>query len=82
MERKDNIDDIVKQQGYVNIERVHTLESRMAAHEVQCEERWNTTFNRLDDIDSHLQRIESRVMAASGTVILFLLGLLATHLLV
>ena len=79
MERKDNIDDIVKQQGYVNIERVHTLESRMAAHEVQCEERWKTTFNRLDDIDSHLQRIESRVMAASGTVIIFLLGLVASH---
>ena len=79
MERKDNIDDIIKQQGYVNIERVHTLESRMAAHEVQCEERWKTTFNRLDDIDSHLQRIESRVMAASGTVILFLLGLVASH---
>ena len=79
MERKDDIDDIVKQQGYVNIERVHTLESRMAAHEVQCEERWKTTFNRLDDIDSHLERIESRVMAASGTVILFLLGLVASH---
>ena len=79
MEPKDSIDDIVKRQGYVNIERVHSLESRMAAHEVQCEERWKTTFNRLDDIDSHLQRIESRVMAASGTVILFLLGLVASH---
>ena len=65
-----------------NREKLYSLESRMAAHEVQCEERWKTTFNRLDDIDSHLQRIESRVMAASGTVILFLLGLVATHLLV
>ena len=46
----------------------------------QGEERWKTT-NRLDDIDSHLERIESRVMAASGTVILFLLGLVAAHLL-
>jgi len=52
----------------------------MAAHEAQCEERWKTTFNRLDDIDGHLERIESRVMAASATVILFLLGLIATHL--
>ena len=64
-----------------NREKLHLLESRMAAHEAQCEERWKTTFNRLDDIDGHLQKIESRVMAASGTVILFLLGLVAAHLL-
>ena len=41
-----------------NREKLYSLESRMAAHEAQCEERWKTTFNRLDDIDSHLQRIE------------------------
>ena len=29
----------------------------------------------------NLQKIESRVMAASGTIILFLLGLVAAHLL-
>ena len=51
----------------------------MAAHEAQCEERWKTTFNRLDEIGEHLERIESRVLAASATVILFLLGLIATH---
>lgn len=62
-----------------NIERIHVLESRMAAHEAQCEERWKTTFNRLDEIGEHLERIESRVLAASATVILFLLGLIATH---
>ena len=62
-----------------NREKLHSLESRMAAHEAQCEERWKTTFNRLDDIDGHLERIESRVLAASATVILFLLGLIATH---
>lgn len=62
-----------------NIERIHLLESRMAAHEAQCEERWKTTFNRLDEIGEHLERIESRVLAASATVILFLLGLVASH---
>ena len=62
-----------------NIERIHVLESRMAAHEAQCEERWKTTFNRLDEIGEHLERIESRVLAASATVILFLLGLVASH---
>ena len=80
METKPSINELVKNQTYANVERIHTLESRMAAHEAQCEERWKTTFNRLDDIDGHLERIESRVMAASATVILFLLGLIATHI--
>lgn len=77
---KPSIDDLVKNQTYANVERIHTLESRMAAHEAQCEERWKTTFNRLDDIGEHLDRIEARVMAGGGTVIIFLLGLLATHI--
>ena len=80
METKHNIDELVKNQTYANVERIHTLESRMAAHEAQCEERWKTTFNRLDDIGEHLARIEGRVMAGGGTVIIFLLGLLATHI--
>ena len=79
METKPNIDELLKNQTYTNIERIHTLESRMAAHEAQCEERWKTTFNRLDEIGEHLERIESRVLAASATVILFLLGLVASH---
>jgi len=80
METKYNINELLKDQTYANVERIHTLESRMAAHEAQCEERWKTTFNRLDDIGNHLERIESRVLAGGGTVIIFLLGLLATHI--
>ena len=80
METKYNINELVKDQTYANVERIHTLESRMAAHEAQCEERWKTTFNRLDDIGDHLERIESRVLAGGGTVIIFLLGLLSTHI--
>ena len=80
METKHNIDELVKNQTYANVERIPLLESRMAAHEAQCEERWKTTFNRLDDIGEHLDRIESRVLAGGGTVIIFLLGLLATNI--
>ena len=79
METKHNIDEVLKNQTYANVERIHSLESRMAAHEAQCEERWKTTFNRLDDIGDHLERIETRVLGASATVILFLLGLVASH---
>lgn len=80
METKHSIDELVKNQTYANVERIHIIESRMAAHEAQCEERWKTTFNRLDDIGDHLERIESRVLTGGGTVIIFLLGLLATHI--
>ena len=75
-----SIDEVIHNQTYANVEKIHNLESRMAAHEAQCEERWKTTFNRLDDIGDHLERIESRVIAGGGTVIVFLLGLLATHI--
>ena len=44
-------------------DRVREIEVEMAAHESQCEERWKTTFNRLNDIDDHLQRIENRILA-------------------
>jgi len=61
-------------------ERVRVMEVEMAAHEAQCEERWKTTFNRLDDIDEGIARIESRLIAGGGAALLFLLGLLASHM--
>ena len=58
--------------------RINTLESDLKAHEVQCEERWKTNFQRLDDIDEAITRIETRIVHVGGGVILFLAGLLAT----
>lgn len=62
-------------------DRVREIEIEMAAHESQCEERWKTTFNRLNDIDEHLARIESRIIAGGGATLLFMAGLLASHFL-
>jgi len=61
-----------------NLERLHELESEMRSHEVQCEERWKTNFNRLEDIDEKLQRIEGKVIHAAGALIVFLGGLVIT----
>lgn len=61
-------------------ERVRTIELEMASHEAQCEERWKTTFNRLQDIDDSLQRIESRLIAGGAATLLFLMGLVASHI--
>jgi|TARA_Y100000033_G_C2707707_1_gene91776 hypothetical protein len=62
-------------------DRVREIEVEMASHEAQCEERWKTTFNRLNDIDEHLQRIENRILAGGGATLLFLMGLVASHML-
>ena len=61
-------------------DRIVEIEKEMHAHEIQCEERWKTTFNRLEDIDSNLQRIESKIMLGAGSLILFLAGVIVTLL--
>lgn len=60
--------------------KLYALEKELVAHEVQCEERWKTTFNRLDDIETGVNRIESRIMVAGGSIIVFLAGVIVTLL--
>ncbi len=57
---------------------LNNVKSELRAHEVQCEERWKTTFNRLDDIDSKLDRMEQRQLHMGGAIIMFLAGLVVT----
>ena len=59
---------------------INDLELEMARHEAQCEERWKTTFNRLNDIEDGLKRIENRIMVAGGSIIVFLAGVIVTLL--
>ena len=61
-------------------DRVRDIEIEMAQHDAQCEERWKTTFNRLMDIEDGIKRMESRLMAGAGSVILFLAGVIVTLL--
>lgn len=61
-------------------DRIVEIEKEMHAHEIQCEERWKTTFNRLEDIDSNLRRIESKIMVGAGSLVLFLAGVIVTLL--
>lgn len=56
-------------------ERIHALESELKSHEVQCEERWKTTFNRLEEMEETLERIEDKLIKVAGALILFLGGL-------
>lgn len=60
--------------------RVIEIEREMASHESQCEERWKTTFNRLNDIEEGVQRIENLIIIAGGGVLVFLAGVIVTLL--
>lgn len=61
-----------------NDPKLDAVVEQFLRHEVQCEERWKTTFNRLDDIDQKLDRMEQRQVKVGGAVIVFLAGLVAT----
>ena len=61
-----------------NDDHINKIKLELTAHEVQCEERWKTTFNRLDDIDGKLDRMEQRQLHMGGAIILFLAGLVVT----
>ena len=54
------------------------LETAFKTHEAQCEERWKTIFERVDANSAHLLSIENRMLAIGGTIIVFLLGIVAS----
>jgi hypothetical protein len=41
----------------------------LAKHEAVCAERWKTAFNRFDDMDSGLKRVETILITAAGGLI-------------
>ena len=41
----------------------------LARHEAVCAERWKTAFNRFDDMDASVKRIETTLISACGGVI-------------
>ena len=50
----------------------------LAKHEAVCAERWQTAFNRFDDIDNNVKRIESILIASAGSIIVGGAGILVT----
>ena len=52
------------------------LYTKFTAHEVQCEERWKTIFVRLEGIEEKMDRLQFLLLGATGTVILFLGGII------
>ena len=52
-----------------NTADIADLDKRRSSHEAMCEERWKTCFNRFDDMDSSISRIEAILIGASGSLI-------------
>jgi len=59
--------------------QVNHIESELQVHAVQCEERWKTIFTRIESVEETLERMEGRLIVASGTIIIFLMGLIAAQ---
>lgn len=57
---------------------VKQVKMDLEKHEAICAERWKTAFNRFDDFDSSIKRIEQILIGGSGAVILFMAGLIVT----
>ena len=60
--------------------QVDLIESELQIHATQCEERWKTIFERMESVEETLERMENRIVTASGVIIMFLLGLIATNI--
>jgi len=53
-----------------NTADIAVLDRRMSSHEAMCEERWKTCFNRFDDMDSSIGRIETILISSAGAIII------------
>ena len=43
--------------------------AELAKHEAVCAERWKTCFNKFDDMEAQVNRIETILITIAGTVI-------------
>ena len=55
---------------------VEQVANDLAKHEAVCAERWKTAFNRFDDMDNNIKRIESIIIASAGTIIVGAAGII------
>ena len=61
-----------------NTADIAVLDNRMSSHEAMCEERWKTCFNRFDDIDNSVGRIETILISSAGAIIVGAITLIFT----
>ncbi len=52
--------------------------AELVKHEAVCAERWKTAFNRFNDLDESVKRIETILISAAGALIVGGMGLIMT----
>ena len=52
--------------------------AELIKHEAVCAERWKTAFNRVNDLDESVKRIETILISAAGALIVGGAGLIIT----
>ena len=52
--------------------------AELVKHEAVCAERWKTAFNRFNDLDESVKRIETILISAAGALIVGGAGLVIT----
>ena len=50
----------------MNVEQVA---ADLAKHEAVCAERWKTAFNKFDDMEENIKRIETILITCAGGII-------------
>jgi len=65
-------------QNDLNLNKLNQLNTRFPTHEAQCEERWKTIFARLEILEKKMDRLHTMSLAATGTVVMFLGGIILT----
>ena len=59
---------------------INKIRIELAMIETVVAERWKTAFNRFDEIDERLNKIDTYFLSGAGGVILFMAGLIVTLL--
>jgi hypothetical protein len=57
---------------------VNEVAAELAKHEAVCAERWKTCFNKIDDIENQITRIETILISVSSTLIVAGAGIIWT----
>ena len=65
-------------QNDLNLNKLNQLNTRFLTHEAQCEERCKTIFARLEILEKKMDRLHNMSLAATGTVVMFLGGIILT----
>ena len=63
--------------GHIDYNDIH---SRLVAHEATCVERWKTIFHRMEELEGKIDRLQFMLLGATGTVVIFLAGIILTLL--